>query len=137
MWLFAAWRWLWRWVSGSWALVQPRWTAEEIEKLELLNRLRFRAWALRQPRPAMITDMRIALEFGALAHHEPPFQLALDPRRRTHCKPGVPSRLVGRPVIYTFKNKQKIGVTEWAGDYVSRTDRRAAQRLLKASRMAT
>jgi len=132
-----AWRWLWRWLSGAWAHVPPRWTEEEIERLGLLNRLRFREWALQQPPPALITGLRIALEFGAWPRREPPFVHALNRSRRTNCKRGVPSCVVGRPVIYTFKNHVRIGETEWANDFVKREVQLAARKILKAStRMA-
>ena len=80
---------------------------------------------------AMLTGLNVAL----LTHSVPPFtgwewykQAA---RTRSYAPKKGPYRVVGKPVVYSFRDT-KVGVTEWADDFVPRADQLAARKRLKA-----
>lgn len=123
----AVWRSLRHWLSGPSAPAPARWTEEEIEQVRSAYRTHFHA--------PLLTGLRLALEFGPSPHQEPPYARALDRRRRSHLKPGMRIRIVGKPLVYrTSGGRALYGVTEWASDYVSRQEQLQARRVLRQSR---
>ena len=56
-------------------------------------------------------------------------------RTRSYAPRTGPFRVVGKPVVYAFRDT-KVGVTEWAEDFVPRSEQLAARKRLKQWRVA-
>jgi hypothetical protein len=84
---------------------------------------------------SLLTGMVVALSTGSVPPYTGWEWYKNAARKRSGLRKGVPYRLVGRPVVYKFKDT-KIGVTEWAQDYVPRSEQLAARKRLKQMRTA-
>ena len=131
-----------RWVTwrftGKWALV-PQVVDQKRLIQSILPRILDAQLFLRQREAdnrSLLTGMVVALQTRSV----PPFtgweRYKYAAQRRSNYKTGLPGRVIGKPVVYSFKNGVKLGVIEWSQDFVPRAEQLAARKRLKEMKRA-
>jgi hypothetical protein len=82
----------------------------------------------------LLTGMLVALTSGPSIYMTGWERYKHAANRRTNYRREFATRIVGKPLVYQDRLKNKLGVTEWHQDYTPRSEILAARKRLKQER---
>jgi hypothetical protein len=133
------WRWIVRYLTGRrWTVPLP--SQETIMKAriaEFVRALTPEFYAKRRDgNRDLLTGMLVALTSGHSQYLTGWQRYKYAAQKKSNYKTMLATRIVGRPVIYQDRLKNKLGVTEWHQDFTPRSEQLAARKRLKQEKTA-
>ena len=122
-------RYIRRYFTGARWLVPQVVDARKLQSVlvdRVLDQMRFLA-KREQDNRSLLTGMAVALTSGHSLFFTGWQRYKFAARTRSYYSKSVSGRILGRPVVYQDRLKNKLGVTEWSEHYTPRREQLAAR----------